>query len=115
MPVAATLAPILAGERPRAAEDPAALAAQIVDAETAIRDPATPPEVFDAAGRLQQVAYRRLGEHPEWDELVRASVPEALRDVAARHAAARRELRALTTRVFDTLPAWRIVEPPPGG
>jgi membrane-bound lytic murein transglycosylase B len=113
VPVAASLAPVLAGEPARAAEDPTALAAQIVDAEQTIRDPATPPEIVDAAGRLQQVAYRRLGEHPEWDEAVVAAVPETLRDAVRRHATARRELRALVTQLADTLPAWRIVEPPP--
>ena len=112
-PVAATLAPILAGERPRAAEDPAALAVQITETEHAIRDPATPPDVLDAAGRLQQVAYRRLGEHPEWDQAVIAAVPPEMADVVTRHAGARRNLRALTTQLSDTLPAWRIVEPLP--
>jgi membrane-bound lytic murein transglycosylase B len=112
-PVPATLAPILAGERPRAADDPASLAAQIAEAEAAIRDPATAPDVLDAAGRLQQVAYRRLGEHPEWDEVVLASVPQPLQSVVSRHATARRELRALVTQLTDTLPAWRIVEPAP--
>jgi membrane-bound lytic murein transglycosylase B len=112
-PVPATLAPVLAGERPRAAEDPASLATQIAEAEAAIRDPASASDVLDAAGRLQQVAYRRLGEHPEWDEVVLASVPDPLRTVVSRHATARRELRALVTQLSDTLPAWRIVEPAP--
>ena len=34
---------------------------QIVAAERAIADPRTKPAVLDAAGRLQQVAYRELG------------------------------------------------------
>src|SRR5688572_16442962 len=43
----------IAAGRPRAAGDPTALAAQIVAAERAIRDPATAPDVLAAASQLQ--------------------------------------------------------------
>ncbi len=65
------------------------------------------------AALAQQVAYRRLGDHPEWDATVLAQVPAELHDAVQRHAAARREFRALTTRPVQRMPAWRIVEPEP--
>jgi hypothetical protein len=111
-PVPTTLAPIVAGERPRALPDPTALATQIVAAETAIRDPASTPEVVDAAGRLVQVAYRLLADHPEWDATVLAGAP-GFEAVIGRNVDARRQFRAMHTRLSDTLPAWRVVEPLP--
>src|SRR5688572_19603666 len=51
---------------PVAADTPAGLAEQIERSETAIRsgDP--------SFGHLQQVAYRALSAHPEWDAEVRS-------------------------------------------
>jgi len=107
------LAPVLAGEQPVAATDPAALGQQIVVAESAIRDPARPPGQVAAAGRLAQAAYRALGERPDWDAAVLAAVPEQFREPLVRTVAAQRELLDLSGRPGDTLPAWRIVEPLP--
>lgn len=112
-PVASTLAPVVAGERPRAAFDPLAVAEQINHAERAIRDPAATPEVVDAAGRVAQLAYRRVADHPEWDDAVLAALDPDLVTPAGRIIIARREFRAMHTRLSDTLPAWRIVEPLP--
>jgi membrane-bound lytic murein transglycosylase B len=113
-PVApAALAPVLAGQAPVAANDPASLAEQIVQAELTVRDPASPPEWVAAAGRLQQLAYRRLGEHPEWEAQVFAIAPDVLDETIWRHATARREFRAMHTRLGQNLPAWRIVDPLP--
>ncbi|MGH9137765.1 MAG: lytic transglycosylase domain-containing protein, partial [Acidimicrobiales bacterium] len=75
------------------ASDPAGLAAQIVAAERTIRDPVTPPEAVAPAARIQQLAYRLLGQHPEWDAAVAAAVPADLQDVVARNVAARRDFR----------------------
>ncbi len=105
------LAPALAGEQPRVVTDPPALARQITVAETAVRDPSTPPELVAAAGRTTQVAYLTLVDRPDWDAAVLADVPAPLRDTVRRNAAARREFRAMATRVSMTVPAWRIVEP----
>jgi membrane-bound lytic murein transglycosylase B len=97
---------------PEPADSPAGLAAQLADAEAVARDPeATEVEVASAA-LAQQVAYRWLGDHPDWDAAVQAALPSALRPVAAKHAAARRDLRALGTPK-PALPAWRIVAPAP--
>lgn len=96
--------------RPRNA---AQVAAQIMAAETAIADPATEPEVLAAAGHVQQLAYRVLGKHPEWDARVRAAVHPGLRSVVTDNVRSRREFRAMHRRLSDTLPAWRIVRPAP--
>jgi membrane-bound lytic murein transglycosylase B len=96
-----------------AADEPVALAAQIVATERAIRDAATAPEVVADAGRLQQLAYRRLGAHPEWDETVVGATPDDLREVVDRNVAARRQLRSMHLVLEETLPAWRIEAPQP--
>ena len=114
-PVPGALAPVVAGEAPVAAVDPAALADQILQAELVIRDPASTPEVLDAAARLQQVAYRRLGENPAWEPEVLTRTPVELHESIWRQATARREFRAMHTRLGQNLPAWRIVEPLPAG
>jgi membrane-bound lytic murein transglycosylase B len=90
-----------------------ALADQILQSELAIGNPATPPEVFAAATRLQQLAYRRLGENPTWEPEVFARTPVELHERIWRQATARREFRAMHTRLGQNLPAWRIVEPLP--
>jgi len=98
---------------PAAAGDPAGLVQQIVTAETTLRDPAASGATFALAALTHQVAYRQLGVHPEWDAEVQAGLPEGLRGVAGRHAAARREFRALHTKPVTQMPAWRIVAPAP--
>jgi Transglycosylase SLT domain len=105
------LASRLPGGRPRAAADPHSLARQLAAAENAVRDRATPPEVVAAAGRLAQLGYLALVDHPEWDATVLAEVPGSLRDPIGHNAAAARELHAMATRLPTTVPAWQIVEP----
>ena len=107
------LAPALAGEQPRAATDPRALARQLTVAETAVRDRASSPELVSAAGRTAQLAYLALLDRPDWDAAVLAGVPAPLQAVVRRNTEAGRELRAMTTRPPTTVPAWRIVEPVP--
>jgi membrane-bound lytic murein transglycosylase B len=97
---------------PPPAGDPAALAAQITDAERALHEPDAADADVARAALAQQVAYRQLGDHPGWDPAVMAALPADLRGPAAAHAAARRELRALGTPKAS-LPAWRIVAPDP--
>ena len=75
--------PALPVGRPATAGDPAALASQLVTAHEILRDPTSPPDQLDAAAHLQQVAYRQLGRHPEWDADVLALVPPALAHVGA--------------------------------
>lgn len=107
--------PPAAGNRHPCAEqdDPGALVCRIGAAEAALRDPATTPEALADAGRRAQDAYRLLSEHPEWDAPVRAGVPPELRQHVDRAVDAQRELTSLAGPPRPTLPAWRIVEPPP--
>jgi membrane-bound lytic murein transglycosylase B len=104
---------LVAEQRPVAAADPAGLAAQLVLAESVIADPATSPSQLAAAAHLQQVVYRQLGRHPEWDAEVLSRVPAELHEAVGLHAGARREFMARHSRMPDTMPAWRIVDPEP--
>jgi hypothetical protein len=98
---------------PAPATDPVALAEQIAAAEATIRQPAVAAPDLAAAGLAQQVAYRQLGDHPEWDAAVLAALPPDLQPIAETHAAARRDLRALTGSPSTEMPAWRIQAPAP--
>ena len=93
---------------PVAGSSPEELAAQIETAEGAIRDEGRPE-----AGHLQQVAYRALSAHPEWDAEVRALLPPALHGALDANVSAARELRSLVRNPRPNLPAWRIVAPEP--
>ncbi|WP_231384001.1 lytic transglycosylase domain-containing protein [Mycobacterium sp. UM_WGJ] len=92
--------------------DPAALAADLVAADQALRNTSSPEQVLAAAARRQQVAYRTLGAHPEWDAIARPQIPPALLDVYDRNIDARRQLMALTDPK-PTMPPWRVVPPVP--
>ena len=101
-----------AGAQPRLASDPAQLADDLVADELAIRDPSTPEAALVAAARRQQVAYRSIGRHPEWDATIRPRIPASLLDAYDRHVDARRQLAAMA-HTRDTLPAWQIQPPAP--
>ncbi len=100
------------GAQPRLAPDPAQLADDLVADERALRDPSTPEAARGAAARRQQVAYRAIGRHPEWDAVIRPRVPAELVEVYDRNVDARRQLAAMAP-VRDTVPAWRIQAPAP--
>jgi membrane-bound lytic murein transglycosylase B len=108
-----TTAPVdvAALEPPDPAGTPASLARQIADAEAALRRPGASQSDIATAALAQQVGYRQLGDHPEWDAAVLAALPPSLVPVAEAHAAARRDLRALTGDPATDMPAWRIVAP----
>lgn len=92
--------------------DPVAVVADLVAADQALRNPSSPEQVLAVAARRQQVAYRTLGAHPEWDAIARPRVPAALLAVYDRNIDARRHLMALTDPK-TTMPAWRVVPPVP--
>jgi hypothetical protein len=104
-------------DAPVEARSPGQVVDQIVAAERAIADRRTPPDVLEAAGHLQQVAYRELGARPGWDNRVRAALPRGLVGVVRDNVAARRAFRSMhpqaTSDLSDELPAWRIVRPAP--
>ena len=97
-----------AGAQPRLASDPAQIADDLVADEQALRDPATAEDALVTAARRQQVAYRAIGRHPEWDPIIRPRIPEWLIVTYDRNVDARRQLAAMSP-VRDTLPAWRII------
>jgi hypothetical protein len=88
------------------------LAAQLTTAETAIRDPATPPGKLPALGRSQQRAYRILVRQPRLVPKVLGQLPPKLRPVVRANVLAGRELRKLNGPA-GRLPRWRIVAPAP--
>lgn len=93
--------------------DAAALVSLVAPAERTLHDAAATEADVAAAALAQQVAYRTLGDHPEWDAEVRAGLPAERHAELDRHVRARRELRALGGAPRTTLPAWRIVAPVP--
>ncbi|BBZ08343.1 hypothetical protein MDOR_25120 [Mycolicibacterium doricum] len=98
----------------RLAADPVRIVEDLLADERALRDPSSPEAVMVAAARRQQLAYRALGRHPEWDAIVRPRVPAWLIEVYDRNVSARRQLTSLSKGdAKPTLPAWRIVAPRP--
>ena len=88
------------------------LAAQLTNAETAIRDPATPAGKLPTLGRTQQRAYRALVRHPRLVPKVLAQLPPPLRRTVKANVLAGSELRKLNGPA-RRLPRWRIVTPAP--
>jgi soluble lytic murein transglycosylase-like protein len=109
-PAAASTPP---GAQPRLASDPAQLADDLVADELAVRDPSTPEPALVAAAHRQQAAYRAIGRHPEWDAIIRGRIPPQLLGAYDLNVDARRQLNAMAPPPPDTLPAWRIIGPPP--
>jgi soluble lytic murein transglycosylase-like protein len=95
------------------ASDPAQLADDLVADELAVRDPSTPEPALVAAAHRQQAAYRAIGRHPEWDAIIRGRIPPQLLGAYDLNVDARRQLNAMAPPPPDTLPAWRIIGPPP--
>ncbi|WP_435406174.1 lytic murein transglycosylase [Mycolicibacterium tokaiense] len=96
--------------QPRLPADPAELVAGLVADERTLHHQASAPQWQEAA-RRQQLAYRLLSRHPEWDPVTRTRVPPDLREVYDRNIDARRQLSAMGGGK-PTLPAWHIIEPP---
>jgi membrane-bound lytic murein transglycosylase B len=109
-PNAPTTTPPRSLRAPTAAAD--RLAAQLTNAETAIRDPATPAGKLPALGRTQQRAYRTLVRQPRLVPKVLAQLPPRLRPVIQANVLAGSELRKLN-RPARRLPRWRVVAPAP--
>ena len=110
-------APTVSGPQPaqpRLAADPAQMADDLIADEYAIRGTSTPETALVAAARRQQRAYRVLARHPEWDAVVRPRIPPALLEAFDHNINARRQVARVNGGAPpDTMPAWRIVAPPP--
>lgn len=100
------------GAQPRLASDPVQIADDLVADELALRDNATAEAALVTAARRQQVAYRAIGRHPEWDSIIRPRIPEWLLQTYDLNINARRQLAAMAAPK-NTLPPWRIVPPIP--
>lgn len=102
------------GAVPVVGTDPVTLGRQLVAAEQALRTPRMSQSRLLAAARIAQVAYSRIGRHPDWDATVLALMPRVLRATVAANVRARRELVAIKSPApKDLLPAWRIEAPAP--
>lgn len=92
-------------------EDAASVGRALALAESAIRSPVTPEDQLPLAGKVQQLAYRKLGANPGWRGAALAELPGALTEAAEANIEAGAQTRALSKPV-EKLPAWRIVQPP---
>jgi hypothetical protein len=103
-----------AAAQPALASDPALIGADLAADEQTLRDPSASEGALVSAALRQQVAYRAIGRHPEWDSTVRSKIPPQLVGTYDRNVDARRHLSALSRGdIKDTLPAWRIEPPAP--
>jgi membrane-bound lytic murein transglycosylase B len=100
-------------EPPPVAADPIAIAAQIANAERAIRDSSVTGAELAWLGHLQQRIYRTISARPEWREAFLAAVPIPIRGVVTANLDATSELRATVVPGPDLPTAWRIVDPAP--
>ncbi len=110
-PTPTTVVEFGASGAPAPPADPKLLAAQLSWSYALIDDPATAPADLDLAGHVQQVAYRRLGSTPAWDEAVAAQLPPELATRALANAAARRSFKGLIPEPPTNMPPWEIIEP----
>jgi hypothetical protein len=98
---------------PVAASDPLELAAQIVEAERAVRDHNVTGPDLAWFGHLQQLTYRRLAAAPQLRDPVLTALSADLKAAATANADATADLRATVVPGPDLPTAWRIVEPAP--
>jgi len=112
-PAPAPAPTIVAGPGPAAPVDAAALGKDLARVEAALRDPATAATELPALGLAQQVGYRQLAANPGWRPDVLRVVPPALHAAVVANTDAQGLLASLHKRRPTTLPAWRIVAPPP--
>lgn len=103
---------------PDAPADAPSLAASLLAAESAIRDPAVGAEQAAAWGRYQQRLYLHLARNPDWvDEVlaVGSGADPILGRAIEANWTARVNLDALVTSedAHTEVPAWRIVAPRP--
>ena len=100
-------------ELPVAANDAASLAKQLVMVETALRDPNVSGAQLAWMGHLQQLAYSRLADYPDWKDTVLGALPVSTRSAVLGSLEAGKQLRSMGGPIPKTLPDWKIVEPAP--
>ena len=104
-----TTPPAITPDPPGTATD---AARDVVESEDAIHRAGIAADALALAARRQQVAYRAIAAHPEWDADVHTGVPRRLHAALDANVEAARQLRALT-KPRPTLPPWHIVAPAP--
>jgi len=100
-------------ELPVAANDAASLAKQLAMVEAAIRDPNVSGAQLAYVGHLQQLAYGRLVDYPDWKETVLGALPGPTRSAVLGSLEAGKQLRSMGGPIPKTMPDWKIVEPAP--
>ena len=90
-----------------------ALVARITEAESRLRDQATPADTALDLAHLQQRLYRALAKDDALAEATFAELPEAWQEVARRNVDATAQVARTVRKPRSDLPAWRIVDPPP--
>lgn len=93
--------------------DAATAASALKAADVVIHDDAATDGNLANAAQSQQVTYRTIAVHPDWDTAVREAVPASMRAAVTANVTAARELRALVRKPKPNLPAWTIVAPAP--
>ena len=79
--------------------------------ETAIRDPNLAGAHLTWMGHLQQLAYSRLQDYPDWKDAVLSALPRETRAAVSASLEAGKQLRLLNGPIPKNLPDWKIVEP----
>lgn len=117
MPPTTTTAPTAQPPRwdelPVAANETGALAQQLATVERALRDPNVSGAELAYMAHLQQLAYGRLADFPDWHATVLAALPEQVRPAVVGSLEAGKQLRRMHPVPAKTLPAWRIVQAAP--
>jgi hypothetical protein len=113
--VAPTTTTTVPGVSAGLADAPAALAGELAQAEHTIRDPAADPAAVDAAGRVQQLDYRRINAHRDWIDAMRAALPDDVRVAFDLNVGARAPIPDAPAPPPPpaTIPAWTIHDPKP--
>lgn len=114
-PAPSTTAPpaVATASTPTPASDPVELGQRLTAAEGVVRSETSSDEQIAAAAFELQVLYRQLGRRADWEPAVLDAMDPAHRFAAWANASARREFRDMHSRLSDTLPAWRIIDPAP--
>jgi hypothetical protein len=99
-------------------ESAASLAAELSAVEEGIRRPDSSPTELSLLGRRQQLAYRAVNQHPDWQSELTGSVDPVAQVPLAFHLAARQAQIDHAAgkppgEPVTTLPAWTIVDPLP--
>lgn len=97
--------------RPRTPATAGELVDSIILTERALRDRLTPAEERPQLGLANQIAYRTLGGHPEWDTFVDSAIPADLVPVVNANRTARRAFIDMASPPAETVPAWQIIQP----